>query len=479
MTRRMTLVRRRARALPAAALAASLLAGCSSGTCRRQLAVPAGDGRGLRQRRRRRSGGAGRGRRPEDDARGAAVAAARRRAGAARSGALRGRVRGEPRWGLRSLRLADAPVRRGRERRAAEVADCRLLPHARLACRSPRRQGKPPIRPAPGRTNLPANRPPSPLPAEPALGRRRVRAATACGATISGRARWWRASGSRPSSTPTESTAKRPRPGGAGAGRLEAPLMPSGIGRLLELFEGPEAPGPWTPPAHAGRAACAAALARLRRIERDSTSTPLSAGFVVELPPFAGIDTETLGALAGTLADAAPERCTIQIIHWASPQLRRGEPGLGGTAQRNAGGALARMGSRRRDLLAPGGWRRLHDRRTAVHPVGLPRVHRRLPRGRNGPVRDAWPGGRDRTRRIPPRARRHAGLRRSADTPAGAGRAAVVGGGIGGAGYRRIPGRRERTPASAVGAARPAARAMHRAGPGAHGPSDRPHLSPR
>ena len=57
-----------------------------------------------------------------------------------------------------------------------------------------------------------------------------------------------------------------------------------------------------------------------------------SAGFVIELPPFAGIDTETLGALAGTLADAAPERCTIQVIHWASPRFGAASPRLGRAA---------------------------------------------------------------------------------------------------------------------------------------------------
>ena len=130
------------------------------------------------------------------------------------------------------------------------------------------------------------------------------------------------------------------------------------IDRLLELFEGPEAPGAWTPPA------APAALHALLPWRAFDESSELyvnagSAGFVVELPPFAGIDAETLGALAGTLADAAPERCTIQVIHWASPRF--------GAASRawaepraEAGGALARMGSGRRDLLAPGGWRRLH-----------------------------------------------------------------------------------------------------------------------
>ena len=49
----------------------------------------------------------------------------------------------------------------------------------------------------------------------------------------------------------------------------------------------------------------------------------------------------------------------MQVIHWASPRF--------GAAARSwaeprahAGGALARMGTGRRDLLAPGGWRRLH-----------------------------------------------------------------------------------------------------------------------
>ena len=56
-----------------------------------------------------------------------------------------------------------------------------------------------------------------------------------------------------------------PRPRRSGAGRLEAEV----IGRLLELFEGPEAPGPWTPPAMPAALPRPAALARLRRIERD------------------------------------------------------------------------------------------------------------------------------------------------------------------------------------------------------------------
>ena len=135
-------------------------------------------------------------------------------------------------------------------------------------------------------------------------------------------------------------------------------MSSGGLARLLELFEGPEAPGPWTPPA---MPAALHALLPWRAFDEASELyvNAGSTGFVVELPPFAGIDAETLGALAGTLADAAPERCTIQAIHWASPRF--------GAASRawaeprsHAGGALARMGARRKDMLAPGGWRRLH-----------------------------------------------------------------------------------------------------------------------
>ena len=130
------------------------------------------------------------------------------------------------------------------------------------------------------------------------------------------------------------------------------------IGRLLELFEGPEAPGPWMPPA------MPAALHSLLPWRAWDESSELyvnaaSTGFAIELPPFAGIDAETLGALSGTLADAAPERCTVQVIHWASPRFGAAcdawaEPRAG------AGGALARMGQRRGELLSRGGWRKLH-----------------------------------------------------------------------------------------------------------------------
>ena len=130
------------------------------------------------------------------------------------------------------------------------------------------------------------------------------------------------------------------------------------IGRLLELFEGQEAPGPWTPPA---MPAALHALLPWRAFDESSELyvNAASTGFVMELPPFAGIDGETLGALAGTLADAAPERCTIQVIHWTSPRFGAASRAWA-EPRRDAGGALARMGAKRRELLAPGGWRRLH-----------------------------------------------------------------------------------------------------------------------
>ena len=130
------------------------------------------------------------------------------------------------------------------------------------------------------------------------------------------------------------------------------------IGRLLELFEGPEAPGPWSAPV---MPAALHALLPWRAWDESSELyvNAASTGFVLELPPFAGIDAETLGALAGTLADAAPERCTIQVLHWASPRFGASADAWG-APRAGAGGAMARMGQRRGALLAHGGWRKLH-----------------------------------------------------------------------------------------------------------------------
>ncbi len=125
------------------------------------------------------------------------------------------------------------------------------------------------------------------------------------------------------------------------------------IGRLLELFEGQEAPGPWTPPS---MPAALHALLPWRAFDESSELyvNAGSVGFVMELPPFAGIDAETLGALAGTLADAGPGRCPGRGGWWGGGGGAWAEP------RSDAGGALARMGAQRRELLSPGGWHRLH-----------------------------------------------------------------------------------------------------------------------
>ena len=138
------------------------------------------------------------------------------------------------------------------------------------------------------------------------------------------------------------------------------------IARLLDLFEGPESLSPWTAPEM---------LAPLHELlpwrawdERGELYVnAASCGFVIELPPFAGIDEETLGALSGTLADAAPERCTLQFIHWASPRFGAALASWAEPRAR-AGGVQAAMG-RRRD---PAG--------LARHPLSSSSMNR-TPRG--------------------------------------------------------------------------------------------------
>ena len=135
------------------------------------------------------------------------------------------------------------------------------------------------------------------------------------------------------------------------------------IGRLLDLFDGPDSMAPWAPPP------CPEPLHELLPWRAWDERTELyinaaSHGFVLEIPPFAGIDAETLGALAGVLADGAPDRCTIQFIHWASPRF--GAPlAAWAAARRHAGGLLSEMAGRREKLFAHAGWR-------ALHPGGPP-----------------------------------------------------------------------------------------------------------
>ena len=84
-----------------------------------------------------------------------------------------------------------------------------------------------------------------------------------------------------------------------------------------------------------------------------------SLGFVLELPPFAGIDEGTLDALAGTLADSAPERAVVQVIHWTSPRYGAAIAQWAGPRE-GAGGLLAVMAKRREALFTGAAWHPLH-----------------------------------------------------------------------------------------------------------------------
>ena len=172
--------------------------------------------------------------------------------------------------------------------------------------------------------------------------------------------------------------------------------------RLIDLFEGSAGLEPWSPPE------LPAALAELLPWRAFDERSELyvnagSCGFVIELPPFAGIDAETLGALGGALADAAPEHCTVQVIHWASPRF--GAALAAWAAPRASAGAVqAAMARGRADLLRDAGWRAAACGWPALHAVRLPGLHRGDAR------RSGGAGGGDRPRQLPPRARGHARL---------------------------------------------------------------------
>ena len=133
----------------------------------------------------------------------------------------------------------------------------------------------------------------------------------------------------------------------------------AGLGRrVLDLFEGPAGLEPWSPPEVP---AALGSLLPWRAFDERSELyvNAASTGFVIEVPPFAGIDAETLGALAGTLADAAPERATVQIIHWASPRFGAALDAWA-APRADAGPVQAGMARRRLRLLEGAGWRALH-----------------------------------------------------------------------------------------------------------------------
>ena len=136
----------------------------------------------------------------------------------------------------------------------------------------------------------------------------------------------------------------------------------AGARRLVDLFEGSAGLEPWSPPE---MPAAVADLLPWRAFDEQSELyvNAGSCGFAIELPPFAGIDTETLGALRGTLADAAPEHCTVQVIHWASPRFGaaldawaaprgRGPGRHGARPRRAASGRRLASAARRRPALA-------------------------------------------------------------------------------------------------------------------------------
>ena len=126
-----------------------------------------------------------------------------------------------------------------------------------------------------------------------------------------------------------------------------------------DLFEGQPGMEPWTPPETP--AAVHELLPWRAYDERNGFYVnAASIGFVLELPPFAGIDAETLGALAGTLADAAPERCTVQFIHWGSPRFGAALESWA-APRRRAGPVQEAIAAHRTALFRDAGWRPLHE----------------------------------------------------------------------------------------------------------------------
>ena len=130
------------------------------------------------------------------------------------------------------------------------------------------------------------------------------------------------------------------------------------IERLKDIFGGADALAPWTLPA------VPAPLVDLLpwRAWDESGEFYVNAGslgFVLELPPFAGVDEGTLDALAGTLADSAPDRSVVQVIHWTSPRYGAAIAEWAGPREA-AGGLQAVMAKRRAALFTGAGWRALH-----------------------------------------------------------------------------------------------------------------------
>ena len=241
------------------------------GQCRRELAVPAGGRRDLRQRRRRRSGGAGYERGPKYGSHGTALAGAGRGAGYACAAALRCRLRRR----VRSLRLARAAVRgrgprttRGRPigRRSRSPRNPRRLPRSGSGLQADSLPAEPLPAEDPDSAALSGEPAPAPLPDEPELPESLAGGEPSPDdhddlRTDEVVARIWIA----PFVDADGSIARRPgsarcwsRPAGGSDGEAPARTLrgTGGAGALVAAGD-------------AGRAACAAALARLGRVERD------------------------------------------------------------------------------------------------------------------------------------------------------------------------------------------------------------------
>ena len=389
-------------ALPAAAITALLLAGCSSGNVGESWQCPLADAGTCD------SVAAADPAVPDADAaRNTILAEPLWRGRNTRPPSPRGRctLRRRLRRRVRSLRLAGAAVRgRGRTTRGRPIG---------RRNRSPRNPRRLPLRqrfrrptsfrlnraPPPFRANLP----PAPLPDEPESPGLLAGGENSPGdhddlRTDEVVARIWIAPFIDAEGVYREGVLG---PRGAGAGRLEA----RAVKRLLELFEGPEAPGPWSPPS---TPAALHALLPWRAFDESSETyvNAASAGFVIELPPFAGIDGRDSGRACGHAGrrrapSAAPSRSSIGRAQGsARPPAPGPSPAVMPAARARAHGHGSPRVARFGRLAAP------PCGRPALHALGLPGVRHRLPRGRSrSGHRDGarrFPAGRWRARWRPP-----------------------------------------------------------------------------
>ncbi|WP_391349500.1 type IV secretion system protein TraC [Azospirillum sp. A23] len=87
-------------------------------------------------------------------------------------------------------------------------------------------------------------------------------------------------------------------------------------------------------------------------INRDSH------GFILECSPLVGANEETVNLLTGMITDGLPAGCSGQILCWASPNVAATLKRWVGMREKQ-GGIYARLGQRRLEHLARGGWESL------------------------------------------------------------------------------------------------------------------------